>query len=148
LGIAVISLLLPSTASCPNTIWLPRTKALTRWAMPLLSHARSKLRRMALPSIAISRPPDASASADTHATKHRSNASGSSAANTRPNVSWLGTPPGRPRNVLNHASLLRANNSTSAHPSAPQITAQTARTTMSFSRCTTLRARGSGRSRK
>jgi hypothetical protein len=65
--------------------------------------------------------------------KQRSNASGDSAANTRPNVSWLGTPPGRSRKRLNHSILLLANTSTSAQPPAPQITPHTARTTMSCS---------------
>ena len=101
--------------------------------MPPRSQACSKLRRMLLPSTAISRPPEAPATADVQATKHRSKASGSRRAKTRPNVSWEGMPPGRSRNVLNHASFERPNTSTSAHPSAPQITAHSATTRMSCS---------------
>ena len=115
--------------------------------MPLLSHACWNERRIALPSIAISRPPLPPASAAVQAVKHRSNASGARRAKTRLNVSWLGTPPpGKSKKVLNHASLLRANSSTSTQPSAPQITAQAARTIMSCSLWITLRARGSGKS--
>ena len=55
---------------------------------------------------------------------------------------------GQVQNVLNHASLLLPNTSTSAQPPAPQITAQIAITRMSCSLWITLCARGSGRSWK
>jgi hypothetical protein len=145
-GIASTSLLLSATATWATTTRLASTNALTRWAIPLASHACSNDRRIALPSTATSRPPDEPDSAVTQLTNRRSNASGSRRANTRPNVSWLGTPPGRSRNVLNQASFEWANTSTSAHPPAPQITAHAAITIMSCSLWVTLAARGSGMS--
>ncbi len=47
-----------------------------------------------------------------------SNSSGSVAANTRPNVSWLGIPCGRSMNPRNHSSFESPNSSISLHPSA------------------------------
>ena len=98
------------------------------------SPARSKLRRMVLPSIATSRPWGRSATAAVQLTKHCSNSTGSSLANTRPNVSWLGMPLGNARNVFSQSCLHRPKYATSLQFSAPQITARIAMATMSSTR--------------
>jgi hypothetical protein len=83
-----------------------------------------------------------------HRPNRSANASGSSLANTRSNVSWLGTPWGSSRNRRKNASLLLPYSAISSHPSAPAITAQVAITRMSVSGCSLLAVwiRGSGRS--
>ncbi|HEX4123500.1 MAG TPA: hypothetical protein VHY37_02160, partial [Tepidisphaeraceae bacterium] len=111
-GIASISLLLWATATCPKTVWFSRTKALTRWAIPLLSQLRVKLRRIALPSMATSLPRQLFTSSAVQALKHRSKASGSNSEKTRPKVSWEGIPSDRSKNVVSHLRLALANNST------------------------------------
>src|SRR5690606_39484122 len=64
----------------------------------------------ALPSLPTRRSADL---APVQARKHRSKWSGSSAANTRPKVSWLGIPCGRLRNVENHPCLALPKSDTS-----------------------------------
>jgi hypothetical protein len=151
LGMATISFSPSATAACAKTRRFPPwlTNALTRWAMPLRSHPRSKLPRMLLPSTATRRPADSSTTDATQARKQRSNAAGSRRAKTRPKVSWDGMPPGRSRNVASHLCLQRPHSATCSHPSAPQTTAKIAITTRSCSLWVTwLPVRGSGRPEK
>ena len=106
--------------------------------MAAFSLAASKLLRRVLASTARCLPALVWATVPTHERNAVSNPSGSSAANTRPNVprsarpfgSWLGIPCGRSRNPRNHSSFESPNSSISFQPSAPQMTAQIAMTRM------------------
>ncbi len=69
----------------------------------------------------------------TQAKKRASKAAGSSAAKTRPKVSWEGMPLGRSRNWRRKVSLRRPNVSTATQVPAPAITAQMAIVTTSNS---------------
>lgn len=139
-GIAVIAFDLSSTATCPRTSPLAPAQALTRCSAACPS-ARSWERRRVLPSIATT-----GATARVQAMKQWPNAAGSRRAKSRPKVSWLGMPWGRPWKVRGHASLVRPNAAIAAHPSPPQITVHSAMVMMSSSRCSFVRStRGSGR---
>jgi hypothetical protein len=147
-GIAVISLLSASTANWPNTTPLAEDQALIRW-IAALSLERSKERRNVLPPIAIRSPGRTLANAPIQPWKHRSNASGRIAPNTRPKVSCQGIPCGSSRNVLSHLRLAYGHWATSCQLSVQQIAAKMAMMTNSSNRYRCPRRhRGSGNSPK
>lgn len=142
---AVISLLLSSVATCPSTRWLPWAQALTMWTAALAA-AVSKERRRVLPSMAISRPPEACWRAFIQARKQASKPSGLMAAKTRPKVSWLGVPWGRSRKVASQSWWAFPQASTSTQSWALDSTAMRAMAMRLLRGWETLAARGSGRS--
>lgn len=126
---------------------LSAAHALTRCRHPL--NVPLGAERTAFPSMATCRSPAASHTPVIHPATHLPNACGSSRANTRLKVSWLGMPFGRARSPCSQPSLAFPNASTSSHESAPQMTAHRAITRMSPSECFFVRSmRGSGRSAK
>ena len=85
--------------------------------------ARSNDPYSVFPSMAMHWPRRDAANVSTQACMTERNSTVSSRANTRLNVSWLGTPYSNVTNWRNHSRLLLANRSTSAHPWAPQSVA-------------------------
>jgi hypothetical protein len=136
-GTAVISFDLPSTQRWPSTRPCSLAQALTTCSADC-SRPWSNERRMVLPSMATTSRSNLSASEPTQAVNPASNASGSISMNTRRNVSCEGMPFGKSRNVLSQASLLRPYSAMSSQLSAQAITAQTAITSTSTRRCSTL----------
>jgi len=88
--------------------------------------------------------PNSFTSCFTHPSKQSSNCFGSIRSNTRRNVSSLGIPLARTRNVDNQACLLTPYNSMSSQPSPPAITDRIAIVKISDNRCKRVRStRGS-----
>ena len=115
-GMAVISLDPSSTATWPKTSRAPQAQAETR-CKDEASVARSYERRSVSPSTA-TMPCAASAKRCMKREKHASNRAGSSRRNTRPNVSWLGTPRRSGRKRRRNPSLARPNTAMSEQSSA------------------------------
>ncbi len=141
---ATISFALSSTATCPSTSPLASAQALTRCtaARPL---ARSCVRRSVFPSMATTCPAVGGATARTQAMNAAPKASGSSAAKTRPKVSWLGMPCGKARKVRSQGSRARPKVAMAVQPSPPQRTAHSPIVRIASSRCPFVRStRGSG----
>ena len=88
-GTAVISLLFAAVRSWPRTSRLPCAQALTRCTGP---PPAPPLRRRVLPSRARISPGSAVRRLCVQAVNASANCAGSSAAKTRPKVSWLGMP--------------------------------------------------------
>jgi hypothetical protein len=147
-GMAVISFDFSATATCPSTSRLALAQALTRCrAARPASPARAP--RSALPSMGTTCPAVPGATACTQARKQAWKASGSSAAKTRPKVSWQGIPPGSGRKVRSQGSFASANVTIPTKPSAPHSVAHRAIVRISSSRCCLVRStRGSGRAAK
>src|SRR5437879_12367101 len=96
---AVISLLLPSTATWPNVKLASVAQALTRCNGPHFDPAEP---HNVLPSIAMWPMPKVSAIARSHPRQQHCKERGSSLLKTRSKVSCDGTPLGSFKNRLNH----------------------------------------------
>src|SRR5262249_18394926 len=118
-----------ATAHRHNSMRWRAARALTkhsgRMAPPLALPPRA-----ALPPMAIMSPPLTSCKALTQANRHRWKATGSKAANTRPNVSGDGMPGRRSKNLASQPRRRPAKRAISSHESAPAMTPHTAMTTM------------------
>lgn len=139
-----------SSGDVSGTARCARTKRASRAHARTPCHGRSPAlcaRRSACPSSAITCVPRAPARPCVHAREHRSHCSGSRAQNTRPTVSWDGSPCGRSRNVANQSAFAAPNPSLSTPVSAPQRTPHSALVRIASTLCRTPRvARGSARS--
>src|SRR5918997_1207941 len=144
LGMAVISLLFPSTTTCPRLMWLAVAQALTMW-MADLESALSKLWRSVLPSMATNCPAVTSCSEVTQESRHRSNSAGLIALKRALKRSCEGMPPVMSRNRASQARFWRPQVAMVTKSSAPAMTAHRAMVTMLMSGWVTLRRRGSVR---
>ena len=141
----MISLSLSPAATWPIVIRASAAKAVTTCRADFPA-ARSKERRIVLPSMATTPVPSWPRSSRKLA-KQVAKAAGSSSRNRREKVSWLGKPPGSSRNSRNNASRSRAKSAKSTQLSAPQIEAVNAIVSTSRSLCRrALPLRGSGSS--
>jgi len=113
------------TATGPSTTWLAVALATTRGGGPRPA-GRSGARRRVSPSRVAARPSVGRTASRTQAKQQPPQAAGSSAAETRPEVSGAGMPWGGARNRRGNASSRSPKVPTATQVSAPPITAQRA----------------------
>jgi len=138
----VISFDLSCTFACAKTSRCSLAHALTKCRLWCLIRGHRSHWHFAIHCNHLN--PHSFTSCFTHPSKQSSNCFGSIRSNTRRNVSSLGIPLARTRNVDNQACLLTPYNSMSSQPSPPAITDRIAIVKISDNRCKRVRStRGS-----